>query len=172
MHGSVRNRLEDLLSEERPAAGNSQATEHLASCRQCASELASMSNQAALLRTLRSPVGVEAAPGFYARVLQRIEERAKDSAWGAFIESAFCRRLAFASLALAIGLGTYVVTAELQDGHFGGERIVAQQFSGGAMVTGDRTERRDAVLVDFADYQPGSQSYQASGQPSQEGPLQ
>lgn len=172
MHGSVRNRLEDLLSAERPAAGNNQATEHLASCQECASELASMSSQAALLRTLRASTSVEPAPGFYARVLQRIEDRAKYSVWGAFIESAFCKRLAFASLALAIGLGSYVVAAELQDGHLGGERIVAQQFSGGAMVTGDRTERRDAVLVDFADYQPGSQSYQAGGQPYREGSLQ
>ncbi|MGH9582399.1 MAG: anti-sigma factor family protein [Bryobacteraceae bacterium] len=160
MHGSIRDRLEDLLSGERPVAGHKQATEHLASCERCASELALMKGQSALLRELRAPADMEAPPGFYARVMQRIEERAKDSIWGVFIDSAFGKRLAYASFAIALALGTYVVTAELRDGHLGGERIVAQQFSGGAVVTGNLTERRDAVLVDFASYQPDRQPYQ------------
>lgn len=167
MHRSIRDRLEDLLSGKRPVAGQGQVEKHLAECSSCVSELNSMKGQAALLRELRAPADIEPAPGFYARVLQRIEERTKNSAWGAFIESAFSKRLVFASLAIAVALGSYVVAAELSDGHLGGIRIVAEQFSGGALVAGDRTERRDAVLVDFAAYQPGSQPYRA--QPYQEG---
>jgi anti-sigma factor RsiW len=160
MHRSIRDRLEDLLSGERLTAEQPQVSQHLASCQECSSELSAMKGHSELLRELRAPAEVEPTAGFYARVVQRIEERARESAWGAFIDSAFGKRLAYASLTIAVGLGTYVITAELQDGHLGGPRIVAQQFSGGAVVTGDPTERRNAVLVDFAAYRPQSRPYQ------------
>lgn len=158
MHKSIRDRLEDLLARERPGAVGEQALEHLDSCQACAAELVSMKKQASFLRNLRSPADVEPAPGFYARVIQRIEERAKDSIWSVFIDSSFGKRLAYASLGIAIALGTYVVTSELRDGHLGGERIVAQDFARGATVTGDLNERRDAVLLNFASYQPARQT--------------
>jgi anti-sigma factor RsiW len=156
MHRSIRNRLEDLLWRERPAAGGPVA-EHLASCEECTSELALMKDQALLLRKLRAPAGMEPAPGFYARVMQRIEERAKDSIWGAFIDSRFGKRLAYASLATAIALGSYVIGSELSDGHLGGPPVIAEQLGGNATVTGSLDERRDAVLVNFASYQPQRQ---------------
>jgi hypothetical protein len=118
-----------------------------------------MRDQAALLRNLRVPAEVEPAAGFYARVMQRIEERAKDSIWAVFIDSSFGKRLAYASLGIVVALGTYVIAAELRDGHLG-EPIVAQQFNGGSVVAGDLNERRDAVLLNFASYQPDRQSYQ------------
>jgi hypothetical protein len=69
-----------------------------------------MQVQAELFRTLRVREEVDPAPGFYARVIQRIEERAKESMWAAFLLSPFAKRLTYASLALAVMLGTYVVT--------------------------------------------------------------
>jgi anti-sigma factor RsiW len=163
MHGSIRDRLEDLLSREQPGAKDREAQTHLAWCARCAAELAAMKKQAALLRTLRAPAEVEPAPGFYARVMQRIEERARESIWSVLIDSHFGKRLAYASLSIAILLGTYLFTSELRDGHWFGERIIAQ-FNGAAMVTGNPDERRDAVLLNFAAYQPGQQPYQGTYQ--------
>ncbi len=64
-----------------------------------------------LLATLRAEE-VEPAPGFYARVLQRIEERESESLWSFFIDSPFSKRLALASLTITLALGSYVVSAE------------------------------------------------------------
>lgn len=98
---------------------------------------------------------MDPAPGFYARVVQRIEECAKESMWGAFIYTPFAKRLVYASLTVAVMLGTYMVTEEARDGHLlGGPAIVAQSAAQSAHydapVTGDEAEQRDAVLENFA----------------------
>jgi hypothetical protein len=110
-----------------------------------------MQAQAELFTSLRAPEDAEPAPGFYARVVQRIEECAKESMWGAFIYSPFAKRLLYASLTIAVMLGTYVVTAEARDGHLmGGQAVVAANTHYDAPVTGNETEQRDAVLENFA----------------------
>ena len=109
-----------------------------------------MSTQSELLKTLRAPEELEPAAGFYARVLQRIEERAKESIWAAFIYSPFSKRLVYASLTIALMLGTYVIAEESRDGHLGATRMVAQQLHDGPLVVGNQAEQRDAVLANFA----------------------
>lgn len=154
MHGSIRNRLEDLLHAESPAVGQKgMGNEHLSECEECASELRLMKTQAAMLRSLRAPEGTAPAPGFYGRVMQRIEERAKDSIWAVFIYSPFGKRLAYASLTLALALGSYVITREVRDGHLLSERMVAQDVHYDAPVIGSRAQQRDAVLENFATHQ-------------------
>jgi len=106
-----------------------------------------------LLGTLR----IEAEPraGFYARVLQQIEYRARNSMWGVFVSSPFGRRLAYASLAMALLLGTYVVSTETEDGHLSGNvASIEQNPQSDAPVRGGETDRRDTVLVNFANYEP------------------
>ena len=73
-----------------------------------------MQEQTALLRELRAPeeFAADLRPGFYARVMERIEAEGPISIWNLFIESAFGRRIAVASLALALLVGVYVVTSE------------------------------------------------------------
>src|SRR5947209_876191 len=127
MHGYIRDQLEDLLATAPPAGRLPGAipkydvegvSKHLQSCADCSSELETMQAQSAILRALRAPEDeVEPAAGFYARVMQRIEESAKDSIWSVFIYSPFGKRLAFASLAIAALLSTYVVSLEARDGH-------------------------------------------------------
>lgn len=153
MHGSVRDRLEDLLTGERSAVGHKGLAKHLSSCAGCSSELTSMKAQSAMLKAFRVPEEVEPVSGFYARVMQRIEERAKDSIWAVFIYSPFGKRLAYASLTIALLLGTYVITQETRDGHLGGARIIAQDFHYDAPVTGSQAQQRDAVLENFASHQ-------------------
>ncbi len=131
---------------------------HLESCAECSSEIALIKAQSTLFRSLRaSQPDIEPAAGFYARVMQRIEECTKDSIWSVFIYSPFGKRLAYTSLAIAALLGSYVVTLEARDGHLGGTNIIAQQTTGDAPCFGNQDQQRDAVLVNFASSQGSSQ---------------
>lgn len=157
MHGSTRDRLEELLAARGAASVDRRAGKHLSSCPECASELETMKAQADLLRILRSSEDLEPSPGFYARIMQRIEERAKKSIWAVFIYSPFGKRLVFASLTVAVALGTYVVTEESRDGHLRGLSSIAREFHDDAVVEGNPSQQRDAVLANFAAHaQPAS----------------
>lgn len=117
MHREIRNRIEDVLAakgDSGNAASGRVVSGHLGQCAECREALSGMREQAAWLRELRAPenLDLEPRPGFYARVLQRIEAEGPVSIWYLFIESAFGRRIAIASLALALLAGVYVVTAE------------------------------------------------------------
>jgi len=113
MHRIIRDHLEQVLGE-RPPALDHPAGKHLAECAECRDEVAAMREQAAMLRQWRVP-GAEMAeprPGFYARVLERIEAQRPVSVFTLFFDSLFGRRIAMASLALALLLGVYVISSE------------------------------------------------------------
>jgi|SRR5581483_3447842 len=114
MHRIIRDHLEEVLTglasaPEHPAA------RHLAQCKECRGIVADMQEHAALLRQWRvagsQTAEIEPRPGFYARVLERIEAQGA-SAWTLFFDSLFARRIAVASLALALLLGAYVISSE------------------------------------------------------------
>ena len=150
MHRSTRDELEVLLTGKGDCPD---AEQHLSSCDSCSLQLETLRAQAELLHSLRAQEEVEPAPGFYARVMQRIEERAKDSIWAVFIYSPFGKRLAYASLTIAVLLGSYMLTEEGLDGHLLGEKIVAQQMQDDPLVIGNQAQQRDAVLENFAAHQ-------------------
>ena len=110
MHREIRNHIEDVLTGAESVLGQ----QHLSECEDCRAKVRGMREQASLLRELRPPEGAELEPraGFYARVMERIEAEGPISIWNLFIESAFGRRIAVASLALALLLGVYLVSAE------------------------------------------------------------
>lgn len=153
MHGSIRDRLEDLLgpkqATDEQSTGCHDGSRHLSSCPQCSAELQKMRTQAEMLRLLRPAEEVEPTAGFYARVMQRIEEQARESIWAAFIYSRYANRLAYATLAVALVLSSYVIAHERQDGHLGTQGMVA---GNGAPVFGDQTQQRNAVLANFEAY--------------------
>src|SRR5712671_1712142 len=111
MHREIRDHIEDVL---RGGDRLKPAREHLAHCDECRTEVQGMQEQTALIRELRAPedFAADLRPGFYARVMERIEAEGPISIWNLFIESAFGRRIAVASLALALLIGVYVVTSE------------------------------------------------------------
>ena len=104
MHEPVRGQLENLLAGQK-GAEKGESEVHLRSCSECLSEFASMKTQSELFRSLRAPEEMEPVVGFYARVLQTIEERTKHSIWAGFIYSPVRTRLAYMSLSLAVVLG-------------------------------------------------------------------
>jgi hypothetical protein len=157
MHGSIRDRVEDLLTTEGPAGKDQELLKHLSSCIECSSELTAMKAHSELLHRLRAPEDMEPAAGFYARVRQLIEDRAKDSIWIDFIYSSFAKRLTYVSLAATLLLGSYVISQEVRDGDLTGAGIVAQQLHNDAPVTGSVQQQRDAVLVNFVSHQGQAQ---------------
>jgi predicted anti-sigma-YlaC factor YlaD len=115
MHRIIRDHLEQVLAGP-GSAPEHPAGKHLAECEECRDALTGMRAQAAMLRQWRPPM-VEAAemeprPGFYARVLERIEAQTPSSVFTLFFDSLFGRRIAMASLALALLLGVYVISSE------------------------------------------------------------
>jgi hypothetical protein len=153
MHAVVRNRLEDLLRADQ----SKPLPEHLASCAECQSELKIMKSQSMQLAGLRTAEGLEPSPGFYARVLQRIEECQYDSFWAFFVYSPFSKRLAAASLTIAVALGTYVVSEESRTNPVSGSAVAS--LTGNvhydAPVVGSPDEQRDAVLENFTEHHIG-----------------
>jgi hypothetical protein len=109
MHRLIQDHLEEVLTEglgpEHPAG------KHLAECEECRSEVALMREHSEVLRQWQS-AEVDPHPGFYARVMERIEAQGPVSIWNLFFDSAFGRRIAVASLALALLLGGYMVGTE------------------------------------------------------------
>ncbi|MBI4892154.1 MAG: hypothetical protein HY821_16120 [Acidobacteria bacterium] len=113
MHEPIRQGLEEFLAgHPAPAAApehQENIQRHLASCCECREEVEAMRLHQSLLRELRAPEALDPSPGFYARVLERIEaQAAANSFWSIFLDPFFGRRLLYASLVLMMVLGAAV----------------------------------------------------------------
>jgi anti-sigma factor RsiW len=162
MHRRVRDDIESVLAQAPAASGfrsdGSRSPEveaslrHVEQCPQCGPEVAAMRDQAALFRALRAPGEVEPPAGFYARVRERIEAQSPVSIWNLFFDSAFARRVAMASAALALLIGMYLFSADRL-----ADRTIVITSHPDWVVTGgmpDPAESpdRDAVLVNLVTY--------------------
>jgi len=116
-----------------------------------------MRKQAALLQSWRAPAA-EAEPraGFYARVIERIEAQGPASIWNLFFESAFGRRIAVASMALALLLGVYLVTSEQSAEQAAVTAPATQLLPGedgpGQVLAPSGAPDQDSVLVNLVTY--------------------
>jgi hypothetical protein len=110
MHQPVREGLEDYLAGKPSRTGD--FGNHLKACMECAAELEILREQARLVGMLRPSEILDPAPGFYARVLSRIERRVKPSVWALLLEPTLGRRVALASAALALVVSAYIVSTE------------------------------------------------------------
>jgi hypothetical protein len=156
MHREIRDHIEDVL---RGGETLKNAREHLAQCGECRTEVQGMQEQTALIRELRAPedFAADLRPGFYARVMERIEAEGPISIWNLFIESAFGRRIAVASLALALLIGVYVVTSErsAEDSTLAleSQQVTIEQ----TIVAGEDAPAREITQVDQSQTDESSQ---------------
>src|SRR5437016_3245364 len=115
MHRIIRDHLEEILAAP-GSAPEHPAEKHLAECEGCRDLVATMRDHAVVLRQGHAPAEakpeVEPRPGFYARVMDRIEAQSPTSVWALFFDSMFGRRIALASLGLALLIGVYVISSE------------------------------------------------------------
>ncbi len=154
MHQPVRDGLEDYLAGKAQLAGEFHA--HLRKCSACAAELQVFEQQSQLFRALRPGDEVEPGPGFYARVMDRVEKRASDSIWAALLVPAFGRRIAMASAALTVLIGVYMFSTEPGDRGFSAPSAIlsVHEFARQTPPAAATEESdRDAVLFNLASFQ-------------------
>jgi predicted anti-sigma-YlaC factor YlaD len=156
MHREIRDHIEDVL---RGGDALQPAREHLAQCDECRTEMQGMQEQTELIRELRAPedFAADLRPGFYARVMERIEAEGPISIWNLFIESAFGRRIALASLALALLIGVYVVTSERSAEDATLALQAPQMSTEQTIVAGEDAPAREITRVDESQTDESSQ---------------
>jgi anti-sigma factor RsiW len=148
MHEPIKEGLEDFLRDD----GDPEFAAHLEACRECRGQVERMREQALALRLLRAERESDPAPGFYARVLARIEAQRRPSLWSLLLEPAFGRRLMYASLTLVVFLGTYLIATESGEpvtASTPAEQYLAEEHPA---VGANPQQDRDLVLVRLATY--------------------
>jgi len=149
MHDVVVNELEEHLAGNASSAFHG----HLASCHDCRAEVESIAGVSELVAELRfGPETVpEVSPFFYTRVAAGIVEHQNTGHWGLLAPgAAFFRRIAFASLLVLAGLGSYLVMSQ-SDVSAGTDAatIMAQHD---ATADHAASSDRDLMLVTLASY--------------------
>jgi hypothetical protein len=154
MHKIVVDELERHLSGNASRAFH----DHLDQCDACRGEVVKMDDLALLLRELRPAdptedlfaAGPQPSADFYNKVTWQIVEKERKEAWGLFSPGAvFFRRIAFASLLLLAGLGSFLVTRETS---FGGTDAAAVMAQHDPVVAHSESADRDRMLVTLATY--------------------
>ena|ERR1019366_2072423 len=126
---------------------------HLDACPACREEVARMDEFSGLMRQFRLDADMNPAQprlGFYNRVAGQIVDKERHEAWGLFSPGVvFFRRIAFASLLLLAGLGSYLVARESGFGMDDAATIMAQHDPS---VQHEDSADRDRMLVTMATY--------------------
>jgi predicted anti-sigma-YlaC factor YlaD len=120
--------LEEYLSGVLEPAVRRRIEAHLNECASCRAGMDGMAGVSSLFGALRNQA-CEAAPGFYARVVERIEATsAAPSLAGLFaFDLVFARRLAFSCMLTLAVLGSVLVSRELAyRGSFTPDAVLAQ----------------------------------------------
>ena len=148
MHEPIKENLEEYLMRSDGASLPAEFTAHLVSCAECRREIAVMEAQSRVVRVLKPHQELDPSAGFYARVLERIDAQRPLSIWSIFLEP-FGRRIAFASMALALMMGVYLFSAEP-----GAPNVTALpgEDQAGLVLGVTPDQERGAVFVDLASY--------------------
>lgn len=153
MHEPIVERLEEYLSGNARPETVSRFQEHFSECAECRAEVTLFEQQAMALRDLRAPELLDPAPGFYSRVLDRIEARSSNSLWGMILDPIFARRLMYASAALLLVFSSAAVTALNQRAvHEAVPFEIMADSSVLAPVGEDASRDREVVFSNLASY--------------------
>lgn len=152
MHAVVMQNLEEFLSGTLEPATHREIEAHLASCKACRVEVEGMREVSQCFGSLRSEEAATPEVGFYARVMQQVEQSKAAPSVASLLglDFAFGRRLVFASLLTLAVLGSYLVSRET--GYAGGpspEGLMAQQES----PAFDSAPAPDNMLVTLTAYE-------------------
>ncbi len=133
---------------------------HMEECVECREAVSVAQFHSEIIQTLRVPAEAESfqpAPGFYARVVDRIEAQRDNSIWSVFLEPLFGRRLMYASAVLTLLLGIFLFTSPREDQSMA-EQILAEQshpsVTAASFDQDDHMQQdRETVLVQLTTYQ-------------------
>jgi anti-sigma factor RsiW len=152
MHRPIQEGLEDYLSGKAKPEQRETVQLHLSGCAPCRVTVEQMEAQARLFVHLRAPAGMQPAPGFYARVLERIEAQTTFSFWSFFLEPSFGKRLVIASAALFLLLATVAVTSESKQEMAGNPVEIMAEREYDPTPGIDVQQDRDVVLGNLASW--------------------
>lgn len=146
MHPPTRDGLEGFLAGKPDA----QFLQHVAVCEECKELVGQLKENSELYRSLRPEVEFEPVPGFYARVLDRIDSQRSTSIWSVFLEPLFARRLVYASAVLTVVLGVMLFTSPKEE-----TSPIEASFSEELPATQlvNLEEDRNTVFVQLATYE-------------------
>ncbi|MCC7498556.1 MAG: zf-HC2 domain-containing protein [Bryobacterales bacterium] len=157
MHRPIKDHLEDFLQGACEREQLREFEAHLEECEDCFQQVQQMREQAHSVRALRTPEVVTPQPGFYGRVMARIESQPRPTVWSLLLDPVFGRRLVYATASLLLIFGTYLVSTESESisaSNNGPEMILAaREQAPAAHQKTDTQSQRDAILVNLATYQ-------------------
>lgn len=150
MHQPTREGLEMFLAGKPEPA----FLAHLNECPECQQLANQFESQSTIIRSLRPTEDVEPLPGFYARVMDRIEVQKNSSIWSVFLEPLFARRLMYASAVLTVIMGIFLFTSPKDEmmASTMPEQILAEEMPPPAQLV-DLEQDRNTVFVQLTTYQ-------------------
>lgn len=154
MDERIRRRLEDYLNGSLPAGADPSFDRALEARPETKRELRLLAEQSeAIRRSLRAPEGVAPHPGFYARVMARVEEESRASVWSPFT-GVFGQRLIFAASMLVVLLGVALMGTESEAEPEIAEAPVQMLVDPDpdAHLVGNEAEDRGRVFATLASY--------------------
>jgi anti-sigma factor RsiW len=154
MHAVVMDSLEDYLTGSLEPAELRDIEAHLSTCQMCREEIHGMQDVSLLFGSLRQEEtkSWDMAPGFYAKVMERVSERKPAPAFFSIfaLDLAFGRRLVFASLLTLAVLGGYLVSHESAYAYGPSPEAILAQQNGPAF---DTARAEDNMLVTLTAYE-------------------
>lgn len=153
MHEIVREYLEEHLRSKGMSGRLRDFHSHLSACGACRETVKRMEETSQLFDVLRLRAEQEPGPGFYARVMTKIEAEKRPSVWSLLLDPVFGKRLVYASLTLVVLLGSYMVSSENAEMAQAArpEVILSNQASTNVVAPANEGDR-DVILVNLATY--------------------
>ncbi len=153
MHRSVEDHIEEFLEGRLDGAAREAFAAHVGVCRQCHDLVSEMQVHSELLHSLRAPVELEPPPGFYARVMRRVEAEGRPSFWSLLLDPVFGRNLVYASAALVILMGVFLLATEPVSHELASTPVQAMAAEPAAPLDGENPQKgRDSLLVTLATF--------------------
>lgn len=156
MHELIVDGLEAYLAGRLPSGKHDEFTAHLAQCPECRGQVDAFAEHSRLVQLLRAGEQSDPAPGFYARVMDRIEAQTAPSLWSVFLEPAFGGRLLAAALCLFVILAGAVWQAPNSVTLGEGNPMTVLAAPEMMPASGEDVQRdRNTVFVNLATYGGG-----------------
>jgi predicted anti-sigma-YlaC factor YlaD len=153
MHEIVREYLEEHLRSKETSGRLSDFHAHLSICGPCREMVKRMEETSQLFDVLRLRAEQEPGPGFYVRVMNRIDAEKRPSAWSLLLDPIFGKRLVYASLTVVVLLGTYMFSSENAEmANASGPEVILSNQGSTATVAPAAEGDRDVILVNLATY--------------------
>jgi anti-sigma factor RsiW len=153
MHEPIQAHIEKILDNRLPPAAKRSVEDHLAACAECAEELRAMRLHSGVMRALRVDAP-EVSAGFYARVMQRIEQQSPPSFWNLLLDPIFGQRLVYATGALFLLMGAFLLATAPEQNQLAATpvQVIAEPVALPAAFAEDVQRDREQFLVTMASY--------------------